>query len=316
MFDGAVTLPSNRVVGALNPFTVERIDRSVPAGLTIVEMLAAVEADPVLTAYGHVHLVDAAMTGEPVYVPRDLWSRVRPKPGVTLVVRAAPAGGGGGGGKKNPLRTILSLAVIAASFAVGGFVSGLALGPTLTIGATSVNLLGAAAGGLTSLVGNALVNAIAPPPGARFSNLAARAGGGGLAASSPTFTITGAANRANPYGPVPVVFGQHRLYPTRGAETYSEVVGNDQFFRILLAPGVGPLKISDIKIGETPLAAFTDVEVETREGWPGDAPLTLYTNDVHEEPRSILLTEAADWQTRNTVEGADEITLDYVFPGV
>ena len=296
----------NRVVGCLDPFGVARVDATVAAGATVAEMVMAAGADPLLMTHGHAWLVDGAMEREPVPVPRQLWERVRPKPGMTLVVRLVPHGGGGEGGK-NPLRTILSIAVIAASFAVGAGVAGLKIGASIN----GVNILGAVAGAAASMVGNAIINAVAPAPRPRFSGGGA---GGGLERSSPTYGITGATNAANPYGPVPVVFGRHLVHPPLGAETFSELVGNDQYFRMLLVL-MGPVKISDIKIKETPIGDFVGVETEIREGWPGDAPLTLYSNDVHEEALSIHLTAAGGWQTRTTVAAIDEITIDVAFPG-
>ena len=71
------------------------------------EMVERVQADPILVAHGHLWIDDQ-------YIPRDRWRVVRPKPGVTVTLRVVPHGGGGGGGK-NPLRTVLTIAVIAAA---------------------------------------------------------------------------------------------------------------------------------------------------------------------------------------------------------
>ena len=56
-------------------------------------------------------------------------------------------------------------------------------------------------------------------------------------------------------------------------------------------------EISDLRIGETPLSDFEGVEVETRQGYPGDAPLTLYSDSVLQNS-----SKAASSSERNTVK--------------
>lgn len=124
--------------------------RDVPAGLSLAEILDIVQPDPVLAAHAHIEV-----RGH--YVPREHWHRVWPKPGTHVAIRVVPAGGGGGG-KKNPLRTILTIAVIAASV----YVPGAALANPNAIafaGITYGKLLGAG----IPIVGGILI-ADRPPP--------------------------------------------------------------------------------------------------------------------------------------------------------
>jgi len=294
---------SVRLVAAPNPFTTERVDLCLPAGLTLAEMIARVQPDPELIAHAHVYIDDWS-------IPRDRWHVVRPRPGRTVTVRVVPQGGGGGG--KNPLRTVLSIAVIAASFAFGGPL-GAALGISETAGAS----LGLAAGALQAAVGGAiitavgtlLVNAIAPPPRPKLGQIS-----GAPTRDSPTLFITGSRNRANPFGVVPRPLGKHRMVPPLGALPYTEIVGEDQYLRMLFVWGYGPLDITDLRIGETPLTSFSDVETETVQGFPNDPALTLFPNDVFEDTLSITLTQAAGWQVRTTQPNADEISVDMTFP--
>jgi hypothetical protein len=233
--------PSLRLIACPRPFSSLRIDRMVPAGVTIAEIMAEAGMDPVLAAYAHVWLTDGAMTAEPVVVPREHWQRVRPKPGTVLTVRVVPQGGGGGsGGGKNPLRTVLTIAVVAAAFVLGpalGAAMGLPTSATI-LGIEGINLAAAVGGAAITLVGNLLVNAIAPPPRPRLAELSL---GGPQSRTSPTLAITGTRNRANRYGPVPRVYGRHRAFPTLAAHPFTEVEGNDQYLRMLFDFGYGPL---------------------------------------------------------------------------
>ncbi|NNG03992.1 MAG: hypothetical protein HKM95_07805, partial [Inquilinus sp.] len=99
------------------------------------------------------------------------------------------------------------------------------------------------------------------------------------------------------------------------AQPYTEVEGDDQFWRALFLVGYGPVAIEELKIGETPIGDFQDVEVEIREGYPTDPPRALFTDDVFEEGLSIALTEAGGWQQRTTAQDAEEISVDITFPG-
>ena len=131
--------------------------------------------------------------------------------------------------------------------------------------------------------------------------------------SAPAYAITGTSNRLNPYGAIPRVYGKRRLFPVLAAKPYTETVGNERYMRLLLLVGYGPLKIEDIRVGATPISAFDGAEVEIREGWENDAPITLHTQRIEEDPLSIALTAAGGWRTITSRPGAREISLDISF---
>lgn len=277
-----------------HPFTAERIHRQIDPGGSVAEIISSFQPDAGLSRYAHVYL-----NGD--YVPEDQWSLVTPEPGTTLSIRLVPVGGGGGGGK-NPLRTVLSLAMIAA----GNWAAGSSFFAGLSGGASFMGLnLGRGLATGFSLLGNLALNALAPPPRPRF--------GAGVK-ESPTLFIQGARNQASPFSRVPRVLGKHRYVPPLGALPYTETIGNDQYIRMLFVWGYGPLDISDLRIGETPLSDFSDVQIETRQGHPGDAPLTLYTNSVIQNDLQVNLTAAAGYITRTTELDAEEISVDITLP--
>ena len=130
-----------------HPFQAARVDLELPAGLTVAEMIEEVQSDPVLRMHAHVYI-----GGD--YVPRELWHRVRPKPGARLAIRIVPHDGGGEGGK-DPLRIVLTIAVIAATFLVPELL------PAKGFFSTKLGIGLVQAG--TGITGPLLVNAAEPP---------------------------------------------------------------------------------------------------------------------------------------------------------
>ena len=276
---------------APHPFSVERVTHALPQGLSLQDMLQAAQPDAVLRRHAHISL-----NGH--LVPRENWARVYPKAGAHVGIRMVPQGGGGG---KNPLRTLLSIAVLAASpVLAGGLSAAMGLSGTF-LGISTSRLLGAG----VSLIGNLALNAIAPPPAQRFSQGRQEA---------PVYFLQGAQNRVNPFGRVPKVLGRHRYVPPYGALPYTETVGDNQYLRLLFIWGYGPLQISDLKIGETPLSEFDDVEVETRQGYAGEPPLSLYSNAVLQNDLQVTLRHDDGYVLRTSEAEAEEISVDITFP--
>lgn len=271
---------------APHPFAAERICAQVTAGATVADMALQVSG-------GLRHeFLHAFLDGD--YIPRENWGRIRPKAGTVLTFRAVPMGGGG---SKNPLRTILSLALTAV-------MPQLSAGLLGAFGATAGSLTGKLLTTGLGIAGKLALNALAPPGRPRFS----------AQKESPTLFIQGAQNRAQPFGRVPRVLGRHRFVPPFGALPYTETSGSDQYLRLLFVWGYGPLKITDLKIGETPLSAFEGVEIETREGYADDAPLTLYSNSVLQNDLGAAATQSAGYIVRTTEADADEIGVDITLP--
>ena len=262
----------------------------VPAGLTLAQILDVVQPDAVLREYAHIFLDD-----EPIRPER--WNET-PRPGAQVLINVVPMGGEGGG--KNPLRTILTLAILVVGTVYGG-----PLGLALGLKGKFAVAVGTA---LISGGGTLLINAIAPLPAPTFTSRHQDS------ESSAVFAIESARNSGRPFGAVPSVLGRHRMVPPLGARIYTELHGRDQYLRMLVVWGYGPLSISDLRIGETPITDFEDVEVETREGRDTDAPLTLYTDRVFQESFSVLLVGGANWTTKRTELETTEISVDVSFP--
>jgi hypothetical protein len=269
------------------------------------QMYNASDIPPSCRTYDLIIEVD----GEPI--GRDRWDIVPDVKSHVLI--NVPVHGNG----KSPLRTILSIVVVViATFAtwyLGGAGGAAAAG---WMGAGALGSYSALAGVAISTAGMMLVNAIAP---IRPGDLSAASS---QYSDSPTYSLSGASNVSNPFGPIPVVLGIHKQYPPYGANPYTEILGNDEYLRMLFIWGYGPLKIENIKIGETLLSSdgntvdgqYDDVEIETVEGRDGDPDLTLIPNIVYQDQIGVELIQADGRLIRTARPNVDELSIDIVCP--
>lgn len=260
------------------------------AGASLDEMVASLElseADGVAVFVGGVE------------VPIESWPRVRPKAGTVVSIAVRPGTGGGGKGG-SIVRIIASIGVIAAAALTPG-----ALG--LVTAASALTPAGAILSAGIAIGGTLLVNALIPAPKPKISDLTG-------SESATSRSIEGARNELRPWGAGVQVLGASRFAPPYGCKPYTESIGDDQFVRMLLDLGKGPLEISDIQSGDTPLSYDDDVQIEVRSGYPDDPPLTLFPAQVEEAQVGVQLTQAGGWHVETTEPDTDEISVDVMFP--
>ena len=212
------------------------------------------------------------------YIEPDLWSKIRPKSGSSVYLRIVP---------QDPV-TLISIL-------------GTAFAPTIT------TALGFAAGTLgASIAGAAISIAITYAASALIGPRQTQS-----RTESPTYGISSARNGITPFQTVPVVLGTHRMVPPYGATPYTEIVGNAQYLRFVLIWGYGPVSVSNIKIGNTPIADYADVETE--HDFDGtETQLDLYPADASQEDLSIRLTTS--FVERRTPLFTTEIGATFTFP--
>lgn len=273
-----------------NPLTFERKDYSICCGLSVREILAKVDHEWVLDGPAIITLESE----NNIWVVKDF--DTIPAPGETLGVRVIPSGGGGGGGK-NPIGILLSVVVLVASIYF----------PPL-----AAAYFGSQVAGIITTVGIAVVGGLASNALAGSQPNPSASGITQNSQTSSTYTITGTQNTLNKYGPIPtMVGGTTRIWPTLAASPYTEVVGEDQYLRQRFAI-IGPVELSDFKIGETDINNYEDVEIEWIQGFAGDTTPTLYADeqDISEESLNIALLEADGWATRTTQTQTKEVIYD------
>ncbi|NKM69157.1 host specificity factor TipJ family phage tail protein [Rhizobium laguerreae] len=265
-----------------SPLRQQREHIAVPAGLSIDEIVACCGLEPVrlhVSIGGHV-------------IEEKNWTRVRVKPGVSVVIVKVPG--------KGALRAIAGLVValvaaVAAPWLVGALLPGLV---GTTAGAVATGLIGAG----ISLAGSMVINALFPV-----------AKPASLPNTTTLYSIGGAQNSAAQYGAIPEIFGTHRISPPYAAGAYTELVGDDQYLRMLFVVGYGPIAVSDLKIGETELSKFEDVTFEVLEDHTVTPP-TLYTKPVFQEDVSVELDADTGWVQRTTADDVDELSVDVSAP--
>ena len=109
--------PTDLRLTSISAFGQKKHDAIVPAGRTVEELVRMTGAPDNIR-------IDV-FVGEH-WIPQQLWHRVRPKAGTSVSLRVKQPGKGGDG-SKNPLATILMIAVVAtAAFVSGGGLSFLA----------------------------------------------------------------------------------------------------------------------------------------------------------------------------------------------
>jgi hypothetical protein len=297
----AVTRTTIRCQVYSNPFRTTGQDVALSVGDTVQAYVAHVG----LSGQRGVHV----WLNE-CYIPEASWRHVRPKADTRLMIRAFPTG--------QIARTILTLAVTVVAAIFGQYYVGPILGSALGVTSQAgIAALGAAASALMTVAGTLLINALIPIRSPALQQASAgnpAVVGGGSQAASPTFALTAPHNDQRPWGPIPVIFGQHRVTPPYAAGAYSELIDNDQYIIAHFIWGVGPLDISDIRLGTTPIGHFADVEVQTRQGWSTDASIALGPEPIFEENVSLLLIEANGFQYRRTAQNTGKFSLDFVLP--
>jgi hypothetical protein len=235
-------------------------------------------------------------------VPRHKWNRIRPRGGAKVLIQVTPG---------QNMRAVLSILVTVAAVAAAAYFAPF-LAPTLIgafgfTAATATNVAFGLIAGAATIAGQVLINALVPlqPTGQRKD--------------SPAYSIQGWQNVANPNGPVPLNLGNSRVAPPYAASPYTEVVGDDMYVIALFCFGYGPNAITEHKFGDTDIDKFEDVTIEVREGYDTDLPITLYPEQVLQEPLSITLVNTEDDGpvpvSRFTANDTYASSVDFSLPG-
>ena len=228
-------------------------------------------------------------------IPEPEWERARAGPGDVVTLRAAVAGGGD---DTDPLRTVLTIAVVAAAVYVGGGYGAFGAWPAWGKAALAAGI---------AVGGRFIVDAIARPllPGA--SDLP-----GDAAASTPPAALTNIRNRTRPYGPVPLVLGTHLLYPDAASTQYATYDGDDQYVNAVFGFGAGNLYIPAagagvLRIGDTALSSYQGVATQWSDA---RGRLNLIEGDSSTQEGSSFPNTA--WIVRDLPVGATKVVFEFI----
>ena len=193
-----------------------------------------------------------------VPVMRENWNDLLNDNDIVNIV-SLPLGGGGGG--SNPVRIVLTVAVIVASVYTGG-----------AVGAAYGAGLGAAAAAGVSISGGILVNTLVPTPKPTLNGMTSSS-----YTQSPTYSLHAQGNSARLGNPIPVIYGRHLIYPDFAAQPYYRYQNNDQYVYQLHCIGQGSYDVEQIRVEDTPISAFKEITHKIIN--PGENN-TLFNEDV------------------------------------
>lgn len=294
------------IVARPHPLRSECYSAEIPDGATLYETFGDLPVN-----------VFAQVDGE--VWSREDWSTPLPADGVVTLYA-------------NPEDDIGRAVAIIAVAVLAAYTGGAAAAAFGGVGTTTGALAGAAASAAVTLAGNLAVNALIPPASPEQA--------GAVPSPNVRQSLTGTRNQTDPYGVVPRVYGNPRWYPKLAANPVTEIAGNDQYLRMLLCLGYGPLEVAGrrvgagyarlnqstnvgdaIRIGETEIGQYDDVEWEIGTA----SQLSLDYADIDEEAVGVALSPNPDYEddvwvydgvsaTRTTASNTKEISLDLVFP--
>lgn len=255
-------------------------------------------------------------------IDKDYWKYTKPKESVNVLIAIVPKGGQSG----QIFKQIAILTIVVATAQLTGGLSLYYAVPIIvsaTVGATL------------------LFNALIPP---LDNSQAAGFGAVNSYEGSQMFTIGGQSNSTKKHGIVPKVYGEFRMYPNVAVNPYTEIETDPitgelvQYFYAVYDFGLGPLRVRDVRIGETEIENYRDVaynivdlnKPSVSEGeWDNESisSFELYKGDVTQISIGVVLNKnsndigvlleeyrAIRNATDNQMETAQEIVATIAFP--
>lgn len=292
------TITSRPEASALPLYAVVREDPFDPRpprlvtvlpGQTLADIVDGLGLDPILRPYA-VAVIDGEEVAE-----AD-WADVMVSDGCHVAICIAPQGGGDGGAKI--LTTVLTIFVMVAAFWVGGGALAGTLGSAFAAGSTGAYI----AAGVVTAVGNLAISALVKPPSAPAQDRI-----------NPVYAIDGASNRFAPFEPISLSVGRRRVFPRSVARGFQEIIGDDFYYRLVVEWGPIGVALSDLKVGDTPLASLDGVEQQHRLVASDPHP-TLYPAQVFQEAVGADLDSSLDWEMRRTIPNATEASIIIGWP--
>ena len=280
------------VVGSPHPLKTQVVYDWTAAGTTVQDFADFVNIKYLVSERFAAQL---AILVDGKVIPREQWATTVLQADQTVAYKSVAQGRGA--------RLLLTLVVVVvATWVAGpaGFDLGAKFGSALGIGSAAGTALAVTA---VNMAGMALINAIAPVrvPGQNPDP--------GSSASLNLFS--GASNQPNRFGAIPVVLGKMRVTGVLGATPYIDTLTDTSLINLLLIWGFGPLRVSDICVGTSPVKNFYGLE-EFGQDFPAPVTLSgyatddatafnkLYPRDVEQQQVGVMLVNNAEdgnpWQ--------------------
>lgn len=131
--------------------------------------------------------------------------------------------------------------------------------------------------------------------------------------SSEFYQISGIGNSTRAFSAVRQIFGQWRVAPDNAAEQYKLIQGDVEELYTLFDLGYGHVEVSDLKIGNTPVANFRDLSYKVWQNYTDQTPW-FYRNDHSTDSYDLEITSSA-WITRAAPAAiSNSVFLEIHFP--
>ena len=268
--------------GIPHPLRTQRFTSFISEGTTVSEVVKLINTEHNISEQLKSRII-VMVDGIPV--PEEKWDTTVLNHTNSVEYRAVPRGGDSG------LRSLLMVAVIVVSIIYAPQLAGAITGSaTPSAAAVAITQMG------ITTVGMMLVNAIAPirpldgtgtDPGSAQAQL----------------MVNGGSNQATPYQAIPLVLGYVRITAPLGARTYAEPGDTLFFYRMLLLWGFGPLTVSNIQIGTTPIEQYSNINLMTV-GTPGNLTNSgfdaIYGSDAQQIYRNVEMVNTPYIAATNT----------------
>ncbi|MDJ0952491.1 MAG: host specificity factor TipJ family phage tail protein [Acidimicrobiia bacterium] len=267
-----ITNTSVRVLAKPNPFKEEVLEAHIAPGMSLREILGNDSNHFLISLNGEM-------------VPCEEWNLTFPSDDDIVLITRLPQGDFG----KDLLRIIAVIVVIWFAWWAAPYLAAY-FGGTIAFWQSALMFAGVV-----------LVNVLLPPELPKIDQ----------GERKRLNSLTGTRNSFAPFATIPNLYGEHRLYPPYASVPYTEIVGEDQYFNGIFCVGLGEYKIdgNSIKIGETPVTQYEDVEIRQT-----DQPAQV---DIFEEQLNVRLDQTAEpgeSGTRTTQANTDQIGLDFLMP--
>lgn len=133
------------------------------------------------------------------------------------------------------------------------------------------------------------------------------------ATESATSSISGNGNSINQGGTVPYLIGTHKYSPPKAMQPVTEYVNKTQaYLTEVFCLGYGPLIIDldDVKIGDTSITDFDNVEIQLKDDYTNSSDITLVSGIVNTTTVSATFTDTDDSAIRTTSTNCERIDIE------
>ena len=218
-----------------------------------------------------------------------LWDIREPADGDFIVVTPHIAGG-------STLRTLASIAVVAASIAVAA----VSAGAGFALLGMSTALTASVLSGAVAVAGNLLISAFSSTPSQK--------------GSSPSYAFDGPSSLAQSGTVIPKGYGTFRSGGNIIA-SFVDVEGPDQYINALVCYGFGPARsINALQIGGKDITAYQNVSYYIRLGANNQQPIPGFNRIVNGYPQDVQCLAGAAVVVPGTGTLTQGLQVDVAFP--